>query len=196
MPRRLLAFAVAALALLVSTGCAADVSPAARIGDTKISNDTLLAEVAEWVGNPAAVDPAMVADTTPGTYPLDLVRQLLQQRIDFELHRQEFERLELKLDDATRTQALTVLFGDPAAAEDAFAAFSKDFRASFVDDVARQIAVQTALGDDGYSEWRTAAYADTAIEVSPRYGHWDATTGQIVAPSGPVQPVAPFVASP
>jgi hypothetical protein len=192
VPRRLLALAVAALAIFASAGCADDVSPAARIGDTKISNNELLDEVAEWVGNPAAVDPATLADSTPGTYPLELVRQLLQQRIDFELHRQEFEALGLTVDDDMREQALTALFGDPAAADQAFAEFSHDFAADFVDDVARQIGVQNELGDDGYGEWRTDAYAHVDIEINPRYGSWDATTGQIVAPTGPVQPVDTF----
>jgi hypothetical protein len=193
VPRRLLALAVAALALLASAGCADDVSPAARIGDTKISNDALLDEVAEWVSNPAAIDPSTIAESTPGTYPLELVRQLLQQRIDFELHRLEFESLGLEVGDDTREQALTTLFGDPAAAEDAFAAFSDEFAAAFVDDVARQIAVQNELGDEGYNEWRTAAYADADIEINPRYGSWDSEAGQITAPSGPVQPAETFV---
>ena len=179
---------VAGLALLGTAGCADDVSPAARIGDTKIGNSELLDEVAEWVSNPAAVDPATIADTTPGSYPLELVRQLLQQRIDFVLHRQEFDTLGLKVDDDLRQQALTVLFGDPSAADEAFAAFSDDFASAFVDDIARQIAVQNALGDDGYATWRTKAYAEADIEVSPRYGTWDSSTGQIVAPAGPVQP--------
>lgn len=192
MSRRLLALAVSVLALLASAGCASDVSPAARIGDLKISNDELLDEVAQWVGNPAAVDPATVASTTPGTYPLELVRQLLQQRLDFELHRQEFESLGLEVDEELRTQALTTLFGDPAAADDAFAAFTEEFTASFVDDVARQIGVQNELGEEGYAAWRTEAYNEADIEINPRYGSWDAATGQIVAPSGPLQPTTTF----
>jgi hypothetical protein len=192
VPRRLLALAVAALALFASAGCADDVSPAARIDGTKISNEALLDEVAEWVGNPAAVDPATVASTTPGSYPLELVRQLLQQRIDFVLHNREFDALGLELTDDMRNQALTVLFGDPAAAEDSFAAFSDEFASSFVDDVARQVAVQTEYGDEAYTAWRTEAYAGSDIEVSPRYGTWDATTGQITPPSGPSQPTTTF----
>lgn len=195
MPRRLLALAVAALALLGSAGCADDVSPAVRIGATKIGNSELLDEVAEWVGNPVAVDPATVADAAPGTYPLELVRQLLQQRIDFELHNAQFAALGLEVDDALREQALTVLLGDPAAAEEAFAAFSDEFAASFVDDVARQIAVQEQMGEDGYTAWRAEAYAETDIEVSPRYGTWDSASGQIIAPTGPVQPVTAFPGS-
>lgn len=189
MPRRLLALAVAALALVGGAGCADDVSPAVRIGDRKIGNDAFLAEVAEWAGNPEAVDPATLGDRSPGTYPLELVSQLLAQRIDFELHRQEFDVLGLKLDDAMREQALTSIFGDPSAAEGAFSAFSEEFAQAFTDDVARQLAVQTELGEDSYTEWRTKAFAETAIEVSPRYGTWDPKSAQIIAPKGPIQPV-------
>lgn len=192
MPRRLLAPAVALLALLGAAGCADDVSPAARVYDTKIGNDELLDEVAEWAGNPAAVDPATLADSSPGTYPLELVRQLLAQRIDFAIHNEGFEELGLGLTEELRQEALTVLLGDPAAAEQAFAAFSPEFAEAFVDDVARQVAVQNELGEEGYAEWRTGAYDDADIEVNPRYGTWDGDTDQIVAPTGPVQPAQPF----
>lgn len=188
MPRRLLALAVVVLAVFVSSGCAKDVSPALRVGDVKISNDDFLAEVAEWVGNPVAVDPSMLGNRSPGTYPLDLVRQLLQQRIDFALHNAEFDHLGLKLDDSLRTQALTVLFGDPSASIQAFSAFSEEFAKQFTDDIARQVAVADKLGDMDYTAWRTEAYATTSIEVNPRYGSWDSTAGQIVAPKGPIQP--------
>lgn len=188
MPRRLLALAVAALAVFASAGCAKDVSPAARVGDVKISNDDFLAEVAEWVGNPVAVDPSMLGTRSPGTYPLDLVRQLLQQRIDFALHNAEFDRLGLKLDDALRTKALTALFGDPSASTEAFSAFSEDFAKQFTDDIARQVGVTDELGESDYTAWRAKAYATTPIEVNPRYGSWDAKNGQIVPPKGPAQP--------
>ena len=194
MPRRLLALAVAAVALLAGAGCADDVSPAVRVGEVKIGNDAFLAEVAEWVGNPVAVDPAMLGDPSPGTYPLDLVGQLLQQRIDFALHNQEFAALKLKLDDTMREQALTILFGDPSLAEEAFSTFSKEFARSFTDDVARQVAVSETLGEDGYGEWRTKAYAEAEIVVNPRYGSWDVASGRVVAPDGPKQPAEIFQA--
>lgn len=196
MPRRLLAPALVALAVLLASGCADSVSPAVRVGADKIGNDEFLAEVAEWAGNPAAVDPSMLGEPTPGTFPLELARQLLQQRIDFTLHNQEFAKLGLELDEAMREQALTVLFGDPSAADAAFSEFSAAFAAAFTDDVARQIAVSEALGEDLYGTWRTEAYAETDIEVSPRYGSWDPESGQIVAPTGPVTTVAPFTSAP
>lgn len=190
MPRRLLTLAVAALALVAGTGCADSVSPALRVGDVKIGNDAFLAEVAQWVGNPKAIDPSMLGTPSPGTYPLDLVRQLLQQRIEFELHHQEFDRLGLKLDDTMRNDALTSIFGDVASSEQAFSAFGKEFARSFTDDAARQLAVQTKLGDAGYTAWHAKAVATSKIEVSPRYGTWNATIGKIVAPKGPITPAS------
>lgn len=185
MPQRLLALVFAALTLAVTAGCADDVSPAARIGDLKISNEAFLDEMAEWAGNRAAVDEQVLQDSSPGTYPLELTRQLLQQRIDFELHNLEFERLGLALDEEMRDRALTIVFGDPSAAEEPLSEFSDDFAQRYTDDVARQIAVTDELGDEGYGEWREQAYAETDIEVSPRYGTWDRETGQIVPPAGP-----------
>lgn len=187
MPRRLrlLALVFAAFISAAVAGCADDVSPAVRIGDLKISNDTFLDEMAEWVGNEAAVDQSVLQDSSPGTYPLELTRQLLQQRIDFELHNLEFERLGLQLDDAMRDRALTIVFGDPSAAEEPLSGFSDEFAQQYTDDVARQIVVSDELGEEGYGAWREQAYAETDIEVSPRYGTWDSDAGQIVPPPGP-----------
>lgn len=190
MPRRLLAFVVVAVALLGSAGCASAVSPAVRVGAVKVSNDDFLAEVGEWTGNSVAIDPATLTGQSPGTYPLDLVRQLLQQRIDFALHNAKFAELGLTLDDSMRQQALTVLFGDPSLAGQAFSAFSKSFATQFTDDVSRQVAVSDALGETDYAAWRTKAYATTDIEVNPRYGAWDAASGQITPPAGPKQPAS------
>jgi hypothetical protein len=177
---------VTALALVLGTGCADDVSPAVRIGDTTISDDELFDEVAEWAGNPVAIDPSVLAGSSPGTYPLELVRQLLQQRIDFELHNQAFEELGLELDDRMRDDALGALFGDPAAAEQAFEAFSDEFAQRFTDDFARQVALESELGPNEYQAWRADAYADADIEVSPRFGTWDVETAQITPPEGPI----------
>jgi hypothetical protein len=184
----LLALAVAALVLALSAGCSDDSSAAAHVGGTTIDNEEFLDEVGQWVGNPVAVDPASLTSTAPGSYPLELVRQLLQQRIDFEMARQEFEDRGLKLTDELRQQAVTLVLGDPANAKQAFAAFSDGFADDFVDDVARQVALQSELGEDGYSKWRTEAYKSTDIDVNPRYGTWDPETTQITAPEGPAEP--------
>jgi hypothetical protein len=187
--RRLLPLVAASIALSLTAGCADDVSPAARIGDIKISDDDLLAEVAEWAANPAAVDPAELAGQAPGTFPQQLVGAILQQRIDLELHAQEFEELGLELTSDLRADALSALFGgDPSVADEALGGFSEDFATSYVDDITMQIAVESELGQEAYLAWRTAALSDSDIEISPRYGSWDADAGTVVGPEGPVQP--------
>jgi len=181
--RRLFALSLA-LAALLAAGCTDDVSPAIRVGDATVSNDELLDEIDQWINNPVAVDPGQLTGLTPGGYPGDLVRQLIRQRIDFMVHEAEFDRLGLEVTEELRDSALVALFGDPAAAEDAFAAFTDGFASDFTDDVARQIAVQEELGDDGYTAWYADAYATAEIEVNPRYGTWDAATQTVVAPPG------------
>jgi hypothetical protein len=193
--RRSLALLTALTALLLASGCADDVSPAARVGDVTVGNDALLHEVSEWAGNQAMIGQTQATASGPGTYEMEFVRQLLQQRITLEVHRREFDKLGLQLDDSLRQQAHDV-FVDPANPADPFEAFSEDYAAELIDAVARAIAVQTELGDDGYSEWRSTDYLKVPVEVSPRYGTWDAGTSQIVAPSGPVQPLGAAPAVP
>ena len=110
----------------------------------------------------------------------------MQQRIDFELHNQEFDSLGLELDDDMRDGALAALFGDPSASVEAFSAFSAEFAQHFTDDLARQIAVEQELGPNEYNAWRAEAYAEADIEVSPRYGTWDGESGQVTPPPGPI----------
>jgi hypothetical protein len=184
--RRLLPLTIAALALLASAGCAKDVSPAARVGDTKISDKQLADEVEQWAHNAAAFDKSQLATLNPGTYPMELVTVILQQRIDLDLHNQEFATLRLKLTSQDRSAALSSLFqGDSSLAQQALQGFSKDYAATYVDDISRQYAVESKLGQQGYLAWRNKAYRAADIEVSPRYGSWDGSAQAVVAPKGP-----------
>jgi hypothetical protein len=177
------------LALVAVAGCAEDVSPAARVGDTKISDADLLDEVDEWANNEQAFDTSQLATLNPGTYPMRLVDVILQQRIDLALHEEKFDELGLELDDEMRQQALFVLFqGDLSTAEQALSGFSDDYAEAYVDDIGRQIAVESELGQTGYVAWRNEAYVDADIEVSPRYGRWDPEQQSVVGPEGPIQP--------
>lgn len=186
MLRRLLPLSLAALLLALGAGCAKDVSPAARIGDAKVTDKQLDDEVHEWAHNPAAFDKAQLAALNPGTFPMQLVTVILQQRIDLDLHDDEFERLHLTLTDEDRTGALAALFqGDTSLAQQALQGFTTAYRTRYVDDIARQYAVQAKLGSTGYDAWRTKAYRDADIEVSPRYGTWDAASQAVIAPKGP-----------
>ena len=77
------------------------------IGD-KVSDDDLLDEV-EWAGNEAAY-PAQLEALNPGTFPMQLVDVILQQRIDFEVHRAEFDELDLEVTDELRQAAIQQVF--------------------------------------------------------------------------------------
>ena len=190
MPRRLLPLlAAVALVLVAATGCASEVSPAATVGGHKISDSDLLDDVGEWAHNPAAFDPDHLKGLNPGTYPMRLVDVILQQRIELDLHAQEFRRRKLRLTDEIRQAALAQLFqGDLSVAQQALRGFSTGYAKRYVDDIGEQLAVQDALGQAGYLTWRTRAYAKADISVSPRYGHWDAAQQTVVAPAGPTQP--------
>jgi hypothetical protein len=184
--RRIVFLALAALVLALGAGCAKDVSPAAKVGSTKISDSELIDEVGQWAHNQAAFDQAQLKDLNPGTYPMELVNVILQQRIDLDLHNQEFDRLELKLTDDARAAAVSSLFqGDTTLAQQALGGFSKSYATTYVDDIARQYAVEQKLGQEGYIAWRNKAYDAADVEVSARYGHWDPKAQAVVAPEGP-----------
>jgi hypothetical protein len=187
--RRLLALLAVPALVVTGAGCADDVSPAARVGDVKVGDDELMDEVEQWAHNAAAFDQSQLAGLDPGTYPMRLVDVILQQRIDLELHRTQFEELDLELDDSARSDALAQLFqGDLALAQQALEGFSEDYAARYVDDIGRQVAVEQAMGQEAYASWRIDAYRDADIEVSPRYGRWDPEAQSIVAPEGPTRP--------
>jgi hypothetical protein len=193
VPRRLLTPVLAiAAALALGAGCADEVSPGIRVGDAKISVDEVLDEVAEWTGNQATSFFQEPGGPESVTYPMDAVDALIQQRIELELHNQEFEALDLRIDDALRDQALQLLFqGDLSIADQALGGFSEEYATSYVDDIARQIAVQTELGDTAYGAWRVEALSGEDIEVNPRFGSWDPETQTVIGPEGPRDPVQP-----
>jgi hypothetical protein len=189
--RRLLAVpALALVAALAAGGCAGSVSPAVTVDGAKLSDRELMDEVGEWANNPRAY-PAEQAETfTPGTYAMELVSAILGQRIDLMLIHAEFEHLHLRLTDDDRTQAVSQLFdGDLTTAQEALSHFSKGYRDEYTDLIAEQLAVQTKLGG-GFDAWRSKAYDSADIDVSPKYGTWDKTTGQINPPPGPSQPAS------
>lgn len=188
--RHLLAVPAIALVAVLAGGCAEDVSPAVRIGSVKVTDGDLMDEVAEWAGNPSAFPPEQLATFTPGTYPMDLVSAILGQRVDLELHHEEFVRRHLELTDDIRSQAVSLLFnGDMQTAQQALGGFSLDYANEYVDGIGEQLAVEDALGDQ-YSTWRADTYRTAKVEVSPRYGTWDGSQGQVVPPEAPKGPAA------
>jgi hypothetical protein len=186
--RRLLVLPVVALVLVVSTGCAKDVSPAVQIDRQRVSDGELMDEVSEWAHNPSAYPAEQLATHNPGTYPMELVTAILGQRIDLALHHDEFVARHLELTDDLRSQAVSALFqGDMATAQQALGGFSTAYQKVYVDEITEQLAVEDALGAD-YQAWRTREYLEADIHVSPRYGTWDGANGQVVPPKGPAQP--------
>lgn len=191
MPRRLLALAAVALVGLVATsGCASDVAPAVKIDDQRISNDDLLAEVAEWRGSPTLMDalqqPAVSADG-PDNYPTQFVDFVLSNRISFVIHNAEFAALGLELSDSDLEEVRSQLLDDPATTEAVLKELSSSYADELVADVARQAAVRGAHGD-GYNDWVAEAFGAAEIDVNPRFGRWDAASGQVVGPDGPLDP--------
>jgi hypothetical protein len=191
VPRRLLALVVTALALAAVTGCADDVSPAVRIGDTTISDDELFDEVAEWAGN----EPLRTEFRLPaaegqgiGTYSMDFTGQVLITRMQFEVHSRQFEELGLELSDDERADMRERLLGDPELTARVLRSFSEDYGNRLVEDAARQFAVQQAMGAE-YEAWAAEALDPKDVEVSPRFGTWTFTEAEgyrLVPPDGPI----------
>jgi hypothetical protein len=194
VPRRLLPLALA-VAVLVGAGCADTVSPAVRVDGEAISNDELLDEVEQWARNPTLLQavqfPAeLVEGASPGSYSTEMVGFVLGSRIGFELHRAEFAKQDLELAEEDREAVRAQLFGDPAVTEQVFADFSDGYGDQLVADVARQIALEEALGEE-YTTWASEAFEGADVEVNPRYGFWDADEQRVVPPDGPLDRSTP-----
>lgn len=192
MPRRILSLALATVVVAFGAGCADDVAPGIEVGSEKISVDDVLDEVAEWSGNQAASFYQEPGGSAPTSYPMEAVDALIQQRIELEVHRQQFEALGLKIDAEVRRKAIESLFqGDTTLAEQALGGFSDGYAASYLDDIARQISVQATLGEAGYAQWRTLALGSSHIEINPRFGSWNADSLTVSGPQGPIGRVQP-----
>jgi hypothetical protein len=189
VPRRLLLTA-GALGLAVAmggAGCADDVNPAARVGDSTVSHDDLMAEVEAWAGSPTLLTQLQVADTGAedgNRYTTEFVDLVLTNRVAFELHNDEFEARGLELTDQQLEEVRAGLLGDPAVTAAALDELGAPYAEQLVADVARQFEVQTVL-DDEYATWAEDTFTRTDIEVSPRYGTWDTASGAVLAPEGP-----------
>lgn len=181
---------VGALALLglLTAGCADDVAPAARVGDSiDISHGALMAEVAEWAGSPTLVSQLQVGDTAgagDGSYATTFVDFVLTTRISFALHNAQFDALGLELTDQQLADVRSGLFADPAASAAVLDELSPDYAEQLVADAARQFAVSDTMAD-GYQPWQVEAFTSTDIDVDPRYGAWDTQAASVVPPSGP-----------
>jgi hypothetical protein len=190
VPRRLpLIAAVALAAVLAGAGCADDVSPAVRIGDETISHDELMDEVAEWSESPKLVEVLTQGVAQPSTGPnhdMELVTAILSNRIIFDVFSAEFDRRGLELDPNVVEQISAGLIpSDPQASAQIQAELDPELYDSIVDALAKQDAVVSDLGAD-VDQFVEEAFAD--VEVSSRYGSFDAATGSVTPPEGPATP--------
>lgn len=188
MRRRLLLLVALVVAGGLASGCADDVAPAVRIGDAvAVSQDQLLAELDEWAGSPSLLGQLGVTGAEgagAGSYSTAFVDYLLSNRVSFELHNLQFEELGLKLAEEDLSAIRSGLFADPAATAAVFEELGDEYEEELLADVARQVAVGDAMGED-YPAWQAEAFTRTDIEINPRFGSWDSQVGQVVAPLGP-----------
>jgi hypothetical protein len=184
--RRLLVVAAAAAVLALGAGCASSVSPAVSVDGINLSDKQVLDEVGQWAHSKALQEGALDAQA-PGTYPQALVGQIIGQRVVLELNHLQFHKLGLHLTDDDRAQVAPALSTSNLSGDDLLASFSAAYRATFTDLVAEAIAVQTQMGD-AYSAWQADAAKRADIDISPKYGTWDAAQGSVTPPSGPTQP--------
>jgi len=185
VPRRLLSLvAVGVVALLSASGCADDVSPAARVGSVTVTDDALMDEAAEWAANPQTprASSLPVGEHAFATEP---VSEILTERIILDVLGREFDRR--GLEPAPHEQALAAIGVDPTQEEAAFAGFSDEYARAYVEDFAEALAVQSDLGDD-FGPFMTEALAD--VEIDPRYGTWDTATLSVKPPEAPGPPAA------
>jgi len=180
--RSLSLVAVALVALLGASGCADDVSPAARVGDLTISRDELMDEAAEWAGNPQTARAGTLA-AGEHAYATEPVSQILTERIILDVLGQEFDRR--GLEPAAREDALLAIGVDPSQEDQAFGGFSDEYAEAYITAYAKGLAVQSALGDD-FGPFMTDALAD--VDIDPRFGSWDASTLSVVPPTPPGPP--------
>jgi hypothetical protein len=181
--------------LLVAAGCAEEVSPAIRVDDTTISHDDLLAEVAHLAASPtltatlvAEQGIAEPAAPSGSGYSMGFVDFVLNLRIGFTLTNAEVEARGLEVTDEQRELARSNLVSDDKIAEE----LDEAYLDRLVDDLARSFAVSDFY-DAEYPAWVEDTVRSAEIEVSPRYGTWDADSGSLIPPSGPVQQDAELV---
>lgn len=179
MPRRPLTLIALALVMVLSTGCANDGAVAVRVGDTEIGISEFQDELADWAASPTLVSQVGISSSVggaPGSYSTAFANAIINLRVGFVIHNQEFETLGLELADGDVEALRSTIFEDPQVAATVFSEVSERFGDRLLTDIARQSAVVAALGD-GYDAWAADAFATTGVDINPRYGDWDPQAG-------------------
>lgn len=187
MSRRPLTLIALVLVVVLSAGCANDGAVALRVGDKEIGISEFQDELADWAASPTLVSQVGVSSSAggaPGSYSTAFANAIINLRVGFEIHNQEFEELGLELGDGDVEALRATIFEDPQIAATVFGEISDSFVNHLLSDIARQSAVVEALGE-GYDAWAAESFATTAVDINPRYGHWDPQGGAL-------PPVAPL----
>ncbi|HEY8544528.1 MAG TPA: hypothetical protein VIL36_05760 [Acidimicrobiales bacterium] len=193
--------ATALVGVLAATGCA-DESAAVRVGDRTLSDQDLMDEVGYIYDNTALWDlidqqnraPAGTAQDslrgdTEHSFSQDFVAGVLQQRVTFMLVDELFEQEGGEVTSQHRDTAEQVQnrqFGS------AFAEFPESYQNQLIDEYARLVSLQETLGDEEFNEKILELIDTTDVEISSRYGTWDADAFRsapdqlaVVPPAGP-----------
>ena len=175
---------------LVLTGCS-NVDSALTFGDTKITTTNLLANVDTILAERAKIDTSQMQ--------LETGEALVRNQLQFQLLIAGFntlaEELEIEITNseiASRRAAIVEQVGGEELLPEALVSASiapldlePYLRAIVINEKIAQALIQTGVAESEVQarvqELFIAKLNSLNIEVNPRYGEWDAVTGEIVA---------------
>jgi hypothetical protein len=186
--RRLVPVLAAAVAVgFAASGCA-EQSVGVRVGDNNYSQADMVGELRAYGENeelfPAdAQETAQIQGELAGSYNQDFVSQVVTQRASYMVVEQLFDDSDLELTENIRTaaeQELARRIGGQAAVD----AFPAEYRQQFIDDEARVQLLLAEMGEDELNSAILDVARSSEIEVSSRFGEWDADQLQVTPPVG------------
>src|SRR5688572_14451740 len=145
-----------------------------------------MAEVEEWAGNDATQAAVSLVQTgTDHGYASEPVTNIVGERIVLGLFEEEFDRQGLEVTEEDRTNAFGLIGIDPSQEEALLGGFSDEYREEYLERWAKVAAVQ-AVAQEDLREVISAEAED--VELSPRYGTWDAVALVVTPPEPPSAP--------
>ena len=110
-------------------------------------------EVEAWADSPGMVSGLEMGEPAgpgPGSFATSFVNGVLRFRIGFDLHNEQFDALGLELTPEEVDQVRSGIFGNQS--EQVLDELGEEYADQLVVDVARQFAVQQAMGEE-YEPW-------------------------------------------
>lgn len=168
---------------LLAAGCGSDQAAALRVGDQTFSNSEIEDDLDAYAENELInPDGDAFRGATAESFDQAMVSQVLEQRLIFTLEEQIFDDEGLSLDDEARQAAVDSLSPEE---QQMITGFPDDYREWLVDGFARRVVLQDELGADELNQALVALADEVDIEVSSRFGSWDADAYSVVPPDGP-----------